>query len=82
MLQRVCVCVCVSVNIFGLLCVISVSLSALKQNLMQSSSAKGRCNRSHYANVCFVFCSTVKTNTHTHTHTGPESLVGSWGAGV
>lgn len=58
---------CVYVSIFGSLRIISVGLSALKQNLKRSSSAKGRCNRSHYANVCFVCCSTVKTNTHKHT---------------
>lgn len=54
-------------SIFGSLHKLSVGLSALKQNLKHSSSAKGRCNRSHYANACFVCCRAVKTNTHKHT---------------
>lgn len=45
---------CVHASVLGSLWVISVGLSALKKNLKHSSSAKGRCNRSHYANVCFV----------------------------
>lgn len=69
-------------SIFGSLHKISVGLSALKQNLKHSGSAKGRCNRSHYANACFVCCRAVKINTRTQTHTGPESLFGSWVEGV
>lgn len=49
-----------------ILCIISVGLSALRQNLKQSSSAKGRWNHSHYANVCCGGGITVNTNTNKH----------------